>query len=166
MRTLAYILAALLIACVTWVADLGIEGRLAISAPPTEKGQVSASPSEACPAPSFPLAGAGRSLNRKRGEQVRMRVSGYCPGACCCDQFADGITASGKPVTANGGLIVAAPPSIPFGTVMDIPGYGRAVVLDRGGAIKGDRLDILFPSHQAALEWGIRYLDVTIRTKG
>ena len=35
-------------------------------------------------------------------------------------------------------------------------------VLDRGGAIKGQRLDLLFPTHEAAIQWGVRMLPVTI----
>ena len=88
------------------------------------------------------------------------RVTAYCPGECCCGKWADGITASGRRAT---GLIVAAPPNIPFGTVLDIPGYGWASVEDRGGAIKGMRLDVLFPTHQEALNWGVQYLDVTVK---
>jgi 3D (Asp-Asp-Asp) domain-containing protein len=31
----------------------------------------------------------------------------------------------------------------PFGTIMDIPGYGRGIVEDRGSAIKGpNRIDL------------------------
>ena len=91
------------------------------------------------------------------------KVTAYCPGSCCCGKYADGITASGKPAV---GLVVAAPPNIPFGTVLDIPGYGKAEVLDRGGAIKNNRLDVLFTDkdgvsgHQRALNWGVKYLEV------
>ena len=85
------------------------------------------------------------------------KVTAYCPGSCCCGKYADGITASGVPAV---GKIVAAPPSIPFGTELDIPGYGRAIVRDRGGAIKNNRLDVLFPTHQGALNWGVKYLEV------
>ncbi|MHC4720522.1 MAG: 3D domain-containing protein, partial [Planctomycetota bacterium] len=35
-------------------------------------------------------------------------------------------------------------------------------VLDRGGAIKGNRLDVFFHSHQQALNWGVRYIDVKV----
>lgn len=35
----------------------------------------------------------------------------------------------------------AAPPSFPFGTKLTCPGIGTGVVQDRGGAIKGSRLD-------------------------
>jgi 3D (Asp-Asp-Asp) domain-containing protein len=45
---------------------------------------------------------------------------------------------------------------------MDVPGYGEAVVWDRGGAIKGNKIDLLFPSHQEALEWGRQYITVKV----
>ena len=75
-------------------------------------------------------------------------VTAYCPCAKCCGKWADGITASGKPVTANGGFFCAADKSIPFGTLIAIPGYngGKPVpVLDRGGAIRGNKLICSFP---------------------
>ena len=102
-------------------------------------------------------------------------VTAYCPCRRCCGRWADGITASGWPVTVNGGRFVAAPRDIPFGTYLVIPGYcdGCAVpVLDRGGAIKGDKLDVFFPDepgkpgsgHRAALNWGVR--ELTVRPYG
>lgn len=87
------------------------------------------------------------------------RVSAYCSGKCCCGKWADGITASGAKAE---GKLIAAPPEIPFGTWIDIPGYGMAEVLDRGGSIKGRRLDLLFSTHQEALEWGVKYLEIKI----
>lgn len=95
------------------------------------------------------------------------RVTAYCPCARCCAPYSDGTTASGKLVTANGGRFVAAPKSYPFGTIMEIPGYGSVPVLDRGGAIKGKRLDVFFPTHQEALNWGVKNLRVSYHnTKG
>lgn len=89
-------------------------------------------------------------------------VSAYCPCEKCCERFADGITASGKPAK---GFLVAAPPEYPFGTLMKIPGYNNDLpvpVLDRGSAIKGNKLDILMKSHDEALRWGRQFLTVTI----
>ncbi|MCC7569003.1 MAG: hypothetical protein KO463_05265, partial [Candidatus Methanofastidiosa archaeon] len=41
---------------------------------------------------------------------------------------------------------------------------GRPVfVKDRGRVITGERLDLFFDSHETALRWGVRYLDVQIR---
>jgi 3D (Asp-Asp-Asp) domain-containing protein len=93
----------------------------------------------------------------------RMLVTAYCPCTECCGPNAQGITASGRPVSANGGKFVAADRDLPFGTMLLIPGYndGRPTeVLDRGGAIKGDRLDAYFPTHEQAKQWGVRWLEV------
>jgi len=49
----------------------------------------------------------------------------------------------------------------PFGTVFYIEGYGYGRVEDRGGAIKGERIDLFFLSHRRALRWGRR----TVRAK-
>ena len=87
------------------------------------------------------------------------RVTAYCSGSCCCGKYADGYTASGKPAT---GMIIAAPPEIPFGTQIYIKGWGWGEVQDRGGSIKGKRLDLLFPTHGLALQWGVQYLEVKI----
>ena len=84
-------------------------------------------------------------------------VTAYCHNECCCGRWTDGFFANGEPV---GGLAIAAPKSIPFGTVLFIPGYGTATVKDRGGSINGNRLDVYFPTHQEALDWGVQYLTV------
>jgi len=101
----------------------------------------------------------------------RMEVTGYCPCGVCCGWTRTwlgrpvsaygpnkgkrkevGLTASG--VQARRGTIAADTSLFPFGTVMYVPGYGYGVVEDRGGAIKGYKLDLYFSSHQAAREWG------------
>ena len=98
--------------------------------------------------------------------QMWMEVTAYCPCTKCCGPHANGITASGQPVTVNLGRFVAADTRVlPFGSTVRIPGYhdGQPVpVLDRGGAIKGDHLDVFFPSHQQALDWGRRWVLVEV----
>ncbi len=97
---------------------------------------------------------------------ITMRVTAYSPDERSCGDSADNITASGYSVWTNGGKLVAADSRVlPLGSLVSIPGYdGGAVVpvLDRGGAIKGNRLDVLFPSHEQARRWGVRDLKVTI----
>jgi 3D (Asp-Asp-Asp) domain-containing protein len=104
---------------------------------------------------------------------VQMRVTAYCPCSKCCGSYSDGITASGHKIS-QGDRFVAADKTYPFGTEMLIPGYKNSKnknsdavdaveVLDRGGAIRGKRLDVFFNTHQEALEWGVRHLDVKIR---
>ncbi len=94
-----------------------------------------------------------------------MLVTAYCPCVKCCGKNAAGLTASGRPTSYNYGHFVAAPAELPFGSHVVVPGYnrGRAVpVLDRGGAIKAARLDVFFPTHEAARAWGRRWVAVTI----
>lgn len=84
------------------------------------------------------------------------KITAYCGCAKCCDKT-DGITASGTHVTA--GRTIAAPREIPFGTKIVINGHTYTVE-DRGGAIKGNRIDIYFNSHEEALDYGIQYHEI------
>ena len=96
---------------------------------------------------------------------VRMRVTGYCPCSKCCGEYSDGITANGHKIQP-GDTFVAADKRYSFGTEMVIEGYsnGQTIkVLDRGGAIRGNKLDAFFHTHQEALEWGVRNIDVKVR---
>jgi len=98
--------------------------------------------------------------------QLNMIVTAYSPDHRSCGIWADGITASNRSVWTNGMKLVAADTRLlPFGTLLSIPGYdeGRIVpVLDRGGAIKGNRLDVLYPTHEIALKWGVQRLPVIV----
>jgi 3D (Asp-Asp-Asp) domain-containing protein len=101
----------------------------------------------------------------KAHHTVKMIVTAYCPCPKCCGPDAMGLTASGKDVTYNNGHFVAADKSFAFGTNLIIPGYndGKPVeVIDRGGAIKGNKLDVFFPTHEEALQWGRRTIEVTV----
>jgi len=112
---------------------------------------------------------------------VRMEVTGYCPCGECCNwkrsfwRLGKPVIASGpdkgKPkqvgVTASGlrarpGTVAADTRLLPMGTILYIPGYGWGRVEDRGGAIKGKRLDLFFRSHHDALQWGRKHVDVRI----
>jgi 3D (Asp-Asp-Asp) domain-containing protein len=86
-------------------------------------------------------------------------ITAYCACVQCCGKT-DGITASG--VEAVDGVTVAMDKSIPFGTKIYIDGVGERIVQDRGGAIKGNRIDLYFESHQEALNFGRQTKRVTI----
>ena len=72
------------------------------------------------------------------------KITGYDICYRCCGKV-DGITASG--VKATVGKTIAAPSNFPFGTVLFIEGIGYRTVEDRGGSIKGKRLDVLCNNH-------------------
>ena len=104
--------------------------------------------------------------NKEQWQVVRMRVTGYCSCPKCCGKFSDGKTASNHHIR-RGDVFVAADKCYRFGTEMVIPGYNRSQsveVLDRGRVIKGNRLDLYFDSHQEAKKWGVKYLDVLVKT--
>ena len=86
-------------------------------------------------------------------------VTAYCPCKQCCGRFADGYFANNERISFPA---IAAPYTIPFKTRIYIPGYAVAEVKDRGSAIKGNRLDLYFPLHNQAKEWGIKILDIRI----
>lgn len=60
------------------------------------------------------------------------------------------------------GLIAADWRIFPPGTVLFIDGYGYGVVMDKGGAIKGKRLDLFFEEERSAREWGRRPVKVWV----
>lgn len=86
------------------------------------------------------------------------KITAYCSCSKCCGK-STGRTASGTQATA--GRTVAAPAKFAFGTKLNIGGNVYTVE-DRGGAIKGNRIDIYVSSHSAALQWGVRYLPVSV----
>lgn len=86
------------------------------------------------------------------------KVTAYCSCAKCCGKT-NGITASGTKATA--GRTVAASAKFAFGTKLNIGGQIYTVE-DRGGAIQGNKIDIFVNSHSEALQWGVRYLPVSV----
>jgi 3D (Asp-Asp-Asp) domain-containing protein len=106
------------------------------------------------------------ALTVQKTRVVMMLVTAYCPCTKCCGSHAQGLTASGKPVSFNGGHFVAADTRLyHFGTKVQIPGYadGQAVeVADKGGAIKGNHIDVFFPTHDEARQWGRKWVAVTL----
>ena len=98
-------------------------------------------------------------------QTVQMRVTAYCPCEKCCGKYSNGQTACGHKIRPDDAF-VAADKEYSFGTEIIIPGYENAEpvkILDRGGAIRGNRLDVFFGSHEEALKWGVKHLDVKVR---
>ena len=86
------------------------------------------------------------------------KITAYCSCSKCCGKT-NGRTASGT--TATAGRTVAASSKFAFGTKLNIGGHVYTVE-DRGGAINGNKIDIFVNSHAEALQWGVRYLNVSV----
>lgn len=100
------------------------------------------------------------------------KLTAYCSCEKCCDHWATvrPLDENGKPIvyTANmsvakQGVTVAADTSVlPFGTVLLIDDH-EYIVQDRGGAIKGNRIDVYFESHEEALQFGVQYKEIFMK---
>ena len=72
-----------------------------------------------------------------------------------------GRTASGLPT--SWGVAAVDPAVIPLGTRFFVPGYGEAVAADVGSSVRGNEIDLWFPSRAQARGWGRRTLAIVIR---
>lgn len=79
-----------------------------------------------------------------------------------------GITYSGVKVTRDLFSTVAADLNVfPIGTILFIPGYGYGVVADKGGAIKGNDIDLYYETVEDVYNsWGKKTLEVYVIEKG
>ena len=106
------------------------------------------------------MDGGRENQEGNTGRKQYATITAYCPCEKCCGKT-DGITATGTKATA-GRTIAVDPNVIPYGTTIEIEGVGVRIAEDCGGAIKGNRIDLLFDTHEEALEWGMQTRQVTI----
>ncbi|WP_420920485.1 3D domain-containing protein [Bacillus thuringiensis] len=67
----------------------------------------------------------------------------------------------------NGMRVIAVDPSvIPLNSIVEIEGYGKAIALDTGGAITGNRIDYLVTNDSEANNFGRRSVNIKIIGKG
>jgi len=88
---------------------------------------------------------------------LSMEITAYSPTVAECDA-SPLVTASGKRVYVGG--IAADLSVLPFGSLVVIPGYNDGkpcTVIDTGGAIHGNKLDVFLWSTDAAIHWGRRH---------
>jgi 3D (Asp-Asp-Asp) domain-containing protein len=88
-----------------------------------------------------------------------INASAYTAAADECGKN-DGITASGLLVKES--HTIACPPQFPLGTKINIEGYGDFVCEDRGGAIKGNHVDIYMETKAQAFAFGRRNLTAEV----
>lgn len=85
------------------------------------------------------------------------KITAYCPCAKCCGK-SNGITSTGV-LARQGRTIAVDPQKIAYGDRVIINGHTYTAE-DCGGAIKGNRIDVYFDSHEDALEFGVQYAEV------
>lgn len=119
------------------------------------------------------ITGCGKTI--KFSQVLDVTATAYCPGtpgsgcplnsqghSLCTGWYNDGYTCTGKKAVQGEGtlesphIVAVDPRIIPLASKVYLEGIGFAVAEDIGGAIKGNRIDILFNLHQDAWEFGLR----------
>ena len=59
-------------------------------------------------------------------------------------------------------VIAVDPNVIPLGSKVWVEGYGYAIAGDTGGAIKGNKIDVLVQSKQEAIQWGRKKVRIKV----
>ena len=71
-----------------------------------------------------------------------------------------GRTATGMPV--GRGVVAVDPSVIPLGTRLYVPGYGNGIAADVGSGIRGNAIDLWFPTFAECAAWGRRTVTITV----
>ena len=123
-----------------------------------------------------------RHLSPPKGispQTVTLKTTGYCPCGKCCSYhrflflipfqktgtFSFRFKHVGKTYSgtmAHPGTVAADLSVYPLGTIFLIPNYGYGRVEDIGSAIKGQHIDLFFPSHKKASKWGVKKQKVQV----
>ena len=69
-------------------------------------------------------------------------------------------TATG--VEPREGLIAVDPKVIAMGSKVYVEGYGYALAADTGGAIRGNRIDVFFPTFRQCIDWGRKSVHIYV----
>ena len=95
-------------------------------------------------------------------KRVMVKTTAYSndPGSINVRRWRDGNTATNK--VAKRGHVAADWRIFPPGTKLFIPGYGEAVVEDKGGAVKGYHLDLFVDSKDEAMKWGVKEVPIFV----
>ncbi|WP_419882092.1 3D domain-containing protein [Peribacillus sp. B-H-3] len=111
-------------------------------------------------------------MNFSQYPKAKVKATGYTAGYESTGKKPGnpsyGITYSGVKVKRDLYSTVAADLNVfPVGTILFIPDYGYGVVADKGGAIKGNELDLFYDTVEEVYNnWGKKTLDVYIIKKG
>jgi len=100
------------------------------------------------------------------------KLTAYCACEKCCGEWALNrpVDKAGNPIIVGAcgevlveGVSVAVDKTvIPYGTEIFVNGQAYKAQ-DCGGAIKGNRIDVYFDSHEDALEFGVQYAEVFLK---
>ncbi|HTA75657.1 MAG TPA: 3D domain-containing protein [bacterium] len=89
---------------------------------------------------------------------ITLEATAYYPGPEDTWPYASGTTASG--LKAGYGVVAVDPRVIKLKTLLYVEGYGFAIAADKGGAIKGKKIDLCFDTYEQAVQFGRKKVQV------
>lgn len=90
---------------------------------------------------------------------INMTATAYAPGPLDNGKW-NNLTYMGGIVQQ--GVAAVDPKIIPMGTKLWVEGYGEAIAVDQGSAIKGNRIDLAFNDRSDALDYGIQNVKIYV----
>jgi len=114
------------------------------------------SPAIACAPIAFSLPDRVQEYQEPEPETITFEATAYT--------WTGNRTATGT--WPSRGTVAVDPRVIPLGTKLYIEGYGPAVALDTGGAIRGHIIDLYMESEDECWAWGRRTVKVRIIEEG
>ena len=104
-------------------------------------------------------------------ETITVRATAYCSCPICCGTWSkDHPSRQGTDyeqhttlgtVPVAGRTVAVDPEVIPLGSRIILDGH-EYTAEDTGSGVKGNHIDIYFDSHEEALEWGVKTLEVQV----
>jgi 3D (Asp-Asp-Asp) domain-containing protein len=89
---------------------------------------------------------------------ITLEATAYYPGPEDTWPYTAGYTASG--LKAGYGVVAVDPRVIHMKTPIYVEGYGYAIAADKGGAIKGKKIDLCFDTYEEAVRFGRKNVKV------
>ncbi|EOH94891.1 3D domain-containing protein [Enterococcus pallens] len=115
----------------------------------TQQSAAPEQPAAPAPAPSTPTTS---------GRTIQMQSTAYS----CAESVNTFYTALGIDLRQNPQVVAVDPSVVPLGSMVEVSGYGIAIAGDTGGAIKGNIVDVHFPTVEQCIQWGRRSVTLTI----
>lgn len=132
-------------------AEAAVNQQPAQSSSTTSNSNTSSSTPVPAEKPSAPSSNSG-------GNWRTMESTAYSWSEAGASPFA----ANGLDLRTNPMVVAVDPSVIPLGSIVEVQGYGVAVAADTGGAIKGNIVDVHFPTVAQCERWGRRNVQVRV----
>ncbi|PKR84972.1 3D domain-containing protein [Heyndrickxia camelliae] len=100
------------------------------------------------------------TVKNKKVKEITVTATAYTVSCKGCS----GITATGINLKKHpkSKVISVDPKIIPLGTKVYVEGYGYAIAADKGSSVKGNKIDVFYPTLKQCYKWGNKKVKIKI----